>query len=107
MFENRRTISNSSTNPLDVLFEPMCTDHSLAPGEQLTVVGRSPHEGQLEVIETSDGVAVYSWPGSTLQVFNGDKLVYDFNFPVPDLPPDMSTRSFVEFMFGGLGGPNR
>lgn len=45
------------------------------------------------------------WPGSTLQVYNGDNLVDDFNIVFPELPPGMSPRSFVEMMFGGAGGP--
>jgi hypothetical protein len=59
----------------------------------------------MEVVEADGSMAVYGWPGSTLEVYNGDVLVNDFSIVFPELPPGMSPRSFVEVMFGGAGGP--
>ncbi len=79
--------------------------HPLPPGEAFRVVGRSSQPGKIELVAGDSSVAVYGWPGSTLQVYNGDAMVDDFSVVFPELPPGMSPRSFVEVMFGGAGGP--
>jgi len=58
----------------------------------------------MEIAQTDGSAAVYGWTGSTLRVYKGDVLVDDFSSVFPELPPSMSPRSFVEFMFGGPGG---
>ena len=63
--------------------------------------------GRMEVVESDGSIAVYGWPGSTLQVYNGEMLVDDFSTEFPETPPGMSPRSFVAFMFGGPGGPGQ
>jgi len=35
----------------------------------------------------------------TVRVYQGELLIGDLNTEFPELPPDMSTRSFVETMF--------
>ena len=79
--------------------------HSLPPGQVFRVVGCSPHEGHLEFIQSKNGIAIFGWPGSTLKVFNGESLIDDFCTVFPELPPGMTARSFVDFLFGGPGGP--
>ena len=81
--------------------------HQLPPGESFRVIGRSPQPGRMEVVPAEGIVAVYGWPGSTIRVFNGEVLVDDFTIVFPELPPSLSTRGFVEFMFGGPGGPGQ
>ena len=109
MFEDRRTITNSSEKPLTVWLEPWGQDLQVAPGQSLDIVARSPSEGRLEVVNADDAVAVYAWPEATIQTFSQGELIYDMNiaFPVSALPPGVSARSFVEFMFGGPGGPGQ
>ena len=48
---------------------------------------------------------LYAWPGSTMRVYLGEQLVEDFSIKFPELPPGMSTKSFVGFMLRGPGGP--
>ena len=105
VFEDSQVVTNSGPGPIEVWFEPWGMVHSLPPGESFRVVGRSLQTGRMEVVEADGSVAVYGWPGSTLRVYNGEVLVDDFSVVFPELPPGMSPRSFVEFMFGGPGGP--
>ena len=107
VFEDTRVVANTGPGPLQVWFEPWGMPHTLRPGESFRVVGRSSQPGEMEVVEADGSVAVYGWPGSTLRVYNGDVLVDDFSSVFPELPPGMSPRSFVEFMFGGPGGPSQ
>src|SRR5205814_2294089 len=89
VFEDTQVVTNSGPDPLQVWFEPWGMPHSLPPGESFRVVGRSPQTGRMEVVEADGSVAVYGWPGSTLQVYNGDVLVDDFSIVFPELPPGM------------------
>lgn len=107
MFEDRRTIANSADKSLTVWIEPWGQDLQVPPGQSLDLVARSPSEGRLEVVNGVEEVAVYAWPDATIQAFCQGELIYDMNitFPSAALPAGMSARSFVEFMFGGPGGP--
>jgi len=104
VFQDSQIVSNRGRDALEVWFEPWGMPHLLAPGESLRVVGQSPHAGQLEVDASGGTVAVYAWVGATLRVYQAEALIHDFSGAVPELPPGMSTRSFVEQMFGGSGG---
>ena len=103
MFKDVRILTNPGPTPLHVWFEPWGMSHMLQPGESFRVVGQSSKAGHLEIVQSDGSLAVYAWAASTLQVFNGSELVDDYNIVVPELPQDMSTRSFIEFMFGGPG----
>jgi hypothetical protein len=107
VFEDTQVVPNPGPDPLEVWFEPWGMPHPLPPGEVFRVVGRSPQPGRIEVVASDGSVAVYGWPGSTLRVYNGEVLVDDFSIVCPEPPPGMSTRGFVEFMYGGPGGPVR
>ena len=67
----------------------------LEPGGSLRLVGTSAETGAFEVVEEEDRVVVYHWPGSTVQVFQGEPLVNDLNVAVPGTPPGMSTQGFI------------
>ncbi len=107
VFEDTQVVANPGPGPLQVWFEPWGMPHVLQPGESFRVIGRSPQPGRMEVVSADGSVAVYGWSGSTLCVYNGDVLVDDFSIVFPELPSGMSPRRFVEFMFGGPGGPGR
>jgi hypothetical protein len=106
-FEDMQVVTNTGATPLQVWFEPWGIQHPLKPGESFRVEGRSAEAGQLEVVEADSTIAVYGWPGSTLRVYSRETLVDDIDIVLPELPPGMSPRSFVEFMFGGPGGPGK
>ncbi len=105
MFEDVEIIVNSLAVPVEVYFEPWGMNHALGPGESFRVVAVSEQEGKLEVTRRESLIAVYGWPGSTMRVYRDDVLVDDFSLKFPDLPPGLSTRSFIDLMFGGAGGP--
>ncbi|WP_435020084.1 hypothetical protein TA3x_001638 [Tundrisphaera sp. TA3] len=103
MFEAVEIISNPLPEPAEVWFEPWGMPHPLAPGQSLRIVAVSAQPGKLEIVEDGSRIVVYAWPGSTMRVYCGERLVDDFSIEVPGLPPDQSSRSFVEGMFGGSG----
>ncbi len=105
MFEVIEQITNTSELPVEVWFEPWGMPHPLQPGEAFRVVAQSEQQGQLEIEHKSSAIAVYGWPGCTMKVFRGEELVDDFSFKFPELPPGMSAKTFIGFMFGGPGGP--
>jgi hypothetical protein len=107
VFEVVEEIANPHAETLEVWFEPWGMPHTLAPGQSFRVVAVSEEQGQLEVERKGSWVAVYGWPGCTMRVYCGEELVDDFSIKFPGLPPDMSTKSFIGFMFGGPGGPSR
>jgi hypothetical protein len=105
MFEVIETIANPLAEPSEVWFEPWGMPHTLAPGQSFRVVAVSEQPGELEVVRDGSRIGVYAWPGCTVRVYCGDQLVEDFSIKFPELPPGMSTRSFIGFIFGGPGGP--
>jgi hypothetical protein len=70
----------------------------LPAGHSFRIVARAPTAGQLEVVRQAHGVIVFGWPGSTAEVFDGDRLVYEADVPVPDVPPGLSVRQFLDRM---------
>jgi hypothetical protein len=104
MHQDTQTITNPGPDVLPVCIEPWGMVHLLAPGASFRMVAASAQPGQLEVVESEGSVTVYSWAGSTLQLYQDDELVEDFSTVVPGLPPGMSTKDFVGFMFGGPDG---
>ncbi len=105
MFEVIEIIENPLTEPLEVWFEPWGMPHTLAPGQSFRVVAVSEQQGKLEVVRDGSCIAVYAWPGSTMRVYLGEQLIEDFSIKFPELPPGMSTKSFVGFIIGGPGDP--
>ena len=106
MVECIKSIENRGTGPIEVWFEPWGMAHSLPPGQSFRVVAISDQPGQVEIVREEKHIAVYGWVGCTMQVYRGDDLVDDFSIKFPEmLPPGMSTKEFIGFMFGGPGGP--
>jgi hypothetical protein len=87
-------------HPLNVWFEPWADGLTLPPGTMLELRAAANREGRLEIVRQEQGVAVYSWPGSTLRVFVAEELVRDFSMPVPDIPVGMDMKGFVGLLFG-------
>ena len=72
----------------------------LPPGQSFNLVARAPTPGELEIVRETAGVIVYAWSGSTIDVFDGARLVHQFAPPVPTLPPGLSVKGFLRMMFG-------
>ena len=104
-------VSNSRDVPVDVWFEPWGMNHMLAARESFDLVIESEIEGQIEIVESDDGdsIAVYSFPTSTIKVFQNGSLIDDLNvkFPQSAMPNNMSTKEMIGFLFGGPGQPRQ
>lgn len=104
--EGVRTIHNSSSESTKLWLEPWAAEFLLAPGDSLTIVGRSEQAGRFEIVEYEDGTAAYGWAGACVRVLRGNDLLDEFPVWSDDwLPSGGSIRAFIENMFGGPGGP--
>ena len=97
--EHRREITNDNDGPLPIWIEPWAEEVQIPPRETFTFVARGDQPGELEFEETNSGIVLYGWPSSTLSVFHENKLVWQIDLAVPDIPAGMSMRSFVDAMF--------
>jgi hypothetical protein len=100
MYQRTDTIENPHDHDVDVWFEPWGMPHKLPSGRAFTVVTTADAEGELEIDRSDQIIMVYAFPSSTLKVFLGDELIDDFSIKFPELPPNMTTKGFVKFMFG-------
>ena len=102
-------VSSSRDVSVDVWFEPWGLNHVLAAGGSFELEIESEIEGQTEIVESNDSVAVYSFPTSTIKTFQNASMIDDLNvkFPVAAMPNNMSTKEMIGFLFGGPGQPLR
>src|SRR5262245_15902274 len=100
MYEVVETIPNDGPDELTVIVEPWGMPLSLMPGHSFSLIGRASSEGHFEISKQADAVMVYAWPGSTVEVFDGDVLVESFAIRVPPVPSGQSVRGFLDFMLG-------
>ncbi|RLS53657.1 MAG: hypothetical protein DWH91_13760 [Planctomycetota bacterium] len=100
-------VSNIRDVSVDVWFEPWGMNHMLAAGGSFELEIESEIEGQIEIVESNDSIAVYSFPTSTIKIFRNGSLIDDLNvkFPVAAMPNNMSTKEMIGFLFGGPGLP--
>src|SRR5438105_4614703 len=98
MHEVVEIVRNDGSADCVVVIEPWGMPLRLSPGRAFKVVARSPSAGELEVVRRPDQVIVYLWPGATATVFDADRLVYEFDTPVPGVPPGKSVRQFLDLM---------
>ena len=91
----RRTITNDSTEPIELGLEPWGMYLSIAPHQSLEVVAESPQAGDLEVVSETQSVVVYGWPGSTLKVYCEGRVIHEEAVTMPGIPEGMSMREFM------------
>ena len=94
-----RVRNEGSTNRV-VVIEPWGMPLSLEPGHTFKLIARAQAIGDFEIVEESDGVVVYGWPGSTVDVFDGDVLLHQFATPVPPVLQGQSVKRFLDVMLG-------
>jgi hypothetical protein len=51
---------SAAAGPTTLYFEPLGTDHELAPGEQIRVESYVPSGYEIEVWHTADSITIYS-----------------------------------------------
>jgi len=98
-------IENPRPDPLAVWFEPWATGLFVPPQHRFKLVASGEREGSLEIDYQQSKVVVYGWPTSTLAVFIGEAKVHSFSVPVPEIPANMTMKSFVQSLFGSPPDP--
>ena len=101
MHRHEVVLTNDRVETQIVILEPCGMELGLPPGESLRVVGLGAEPGALDVERERNGWMIFYW--DTLEVWRGDRLVYDQNIPFPALPEGMSVREF--FAVVGFHGP--
>ncbi|MBZ4399178.1 hypothetical protein [Myxococcus sp. AS-1-15] len=96
-FENTRDL------PVELELEPEGMPFTVQPGGRLDVFCEGPEEGELELARHPEGhVTLFAWSGASFRVMEGGKEVYASVSPAPGLPPGLSTKQFVETLFGSF-----
>jgi hypothetical protein len=98
-------VTNSRDVPVEVWFEPWGMSYMLAEGDSFQLKIESEIEGQIEIVDSDDSIAVYAFPTSTIKILQNELLVDDLNvkFPKSAMPNNMSTKDMIGFLFEGPG----
>jgi hypothetical protein len=99
-FESTETVDNDGTRELVLVGEPWACEFSVPPGAVYVVRAKADVPGNLEVEREGDRVTCWAWPGSTAEVWSGERLVDSLDQRVPDVPKGMSVRRFLRLMLG-------
>lgn len=103
MYEAVTAIRNKSFSAAVLIIEPWAHEIAMASGESLDVHARSPLPGAPEVVHASGCITYWAWPGATVEVRNGARVVESFGTAVPQVPHGASVRSFLRGLLGGDG----
>jgi hypothetical protein len=74
---------NSKSTPLSLVLEPWGEQFTVAPESGVDVVGEGPADGRFEVSVQDDGIAVYGWTGSTVEIFRDGEILEPFSDQAP------------------------
>lgn len=83
----RLGIRNLFAEPVTLCLEPWGDELSVPPKASYVIVAEGPEGEHLQVGYGEGRISVYSWSGSTLSVFENDKLLRELTIPVPRTPP--------------------
>jgi hypothetical protein len=100
MHEATIPVTNETSATFTLVLEPWGAEVPLPPGSFYVVRALSNTRGQLEVEQQGEVVTVCAWPGCTVEVLDGARVVEAFPIPVPDVPAGMSVPDFMSLMFG-------
>ena len=64
--------------PLPLILEPWGEEFTVAPASGVDVIGEGPADGRFEVSVQDDGIAVYGWTGSTVEVYRDEEILEPF-----------------------------
>ena len=96
MHEHRLTLQAPADNVLYLWIEPWAEGIAFPPCSAVELWATSDTPGGLETANSSEATAVYGWPGSTLKILVGGKVVASFDTPVPG----GLTKANVSLLFG-------
>jgi hypothetical protein len=101
-------VQNSSAASIHFYLEPWGEVFDMPAGAVFEVRCEATTDEAAPQVEYGEqSITVYGWPGSTLQVFQGDVELgagTQPRFRVPGVPPGMNVTQFVKSMFGHQGG---
>jgi hypothetical protein len=86
-FCQRLGIRNLFAEPVTLCLEPWGDELSVPPKASYVIVAEGPGGAHLQVEYGEGRISVYGWSGSTLSVFENDKLLRELKIPVPRTPP--------------------
>ena len=106
-FQRTSTVTNDLVSPITVWFEPLGMNHTLPSGKSFHLDIESEIVGEIEIEHVEDGIAVDAFPTSTIKINLDGELIDDLNvkFPVSAVPDNLTTKQFVNYLFGGAGQP--
>jgi hypothetical protein len=105
VYEQLSKLEASNDKMLYLWFEPWAEGLGFPAGSVVELRAVSTVGGELE-FETSEGrTAVYGWPGSTLEVSVGGKIVHSFDTAVPVTDMEISTKEAITMLFGSAPEP--
>lgn len=96
MFTDHLRVENPGGATLQVWIEPSGMVLDLPPSRSFLVCARSAMPGHIVASSDDAGVTVWVWEGATLEVLDGQRVVYQTVSPVPGTPAGMSSRDFLE-----------
>lgn len=99
MYRDSKEIRNDGDAPLVVWAEPWAFALEVPPYSALLFESDSEQQGSYEIID-SDGPVIFAWPGANLRVTRDAELVYETDLRFPSVPQGMTTRQFLELVFG-------
>ncbi len=71
-------VTHSGREDTTLVLEPWGEIHRLRPNTTLEIVGEGPEGDTLEIEATSDGLVIYGWPGSVVNLYlDGTELTPD------------------------------
>jgi hypothetical protein len=105
MHEDFHTLRAAPDRALLVWIEPWAEGFVVPAGSALELRAKSATSGRLEINDLEDRTVVYAWPGATLTLFCNGRMEREYNSPVPDVPPGMDTKKFVQLVFGAPPRP--
>jgi hypothetical protein len=99
MFERIVTYTNVTTGDQIVWMEPWCEEIRIPSGKTFTFTGHGTEDGEIEIEKRDEGIIVYGWPTSMVNVVCDGQTVWTAYFAVPQIPPGMTIRGFVKCLF--------
>ena len=99
MHENTKHITNNGEEEIPLGIEPHGMWLYIEPGHTFRLVTRSKQPSQWEVVVNEEGICLWAAAFFTFEIFDGDELVFESNYPVPSGPSGMTAREFIGMMF--------
>jgi hypothetical protein len=99
MFENVTTYSNDTAREQIAWMEPWCEEIRIPPDKTFSFKGRGAEPGEIEIEKRDEGIIVYGWPTSVVEVECDGQTIWKAYSECPQIPPGTTMSAFVKFLF--------